>query len=333
MSEMRLRIDDPFRARLYRLIFALAAAYNIGLGLWAVLSPHGFFDLFRLAPPRYPAIWSTLGMVLGLYGLLYAYTALNLDWARPVVAVGLAGKILGPIGWIVAVHAGELPVRTFALIAFDDIVWWLPFALFLLEGSDAGTRIRSLAPYACAVVNLLAAAALLLVLRPGLTVADLATRAAYVVENPLPWRLGWGTWIAAALTLVAFYGWWGARLRNSALATVAVGIAVAGIACDVSAESLMIGWLPADFEATSRLATILTGGAANGLYTIAGIVLTVITPFRSARFRAWTWAVWVAGVFLSAFSLAGWIAGIAISTAVLFILFCPWAFAMRWQLR
>jgi hypothetical protein len=330
---MRLRIDDPFRARLYRLIFGLAAAYNIGFGLWTVLAPRGFFDLFRLAPPRYPAIWSTLGMVLGLYGLLYAYAALHLDWARPVVAVGLAGKTLGPIGWILAVHAGELPVRTFALIAFDDIVWWLPFALFLLEGTQAGARLRALGPQACALVNLLAAAVLLLVLSPGLTVADLATRAAYVVDFALPWRLGWGIWIAAALTLVAFYGWWGAGVRNSRLATVAVGIAVAGIACDVTAESLMIGWLPADFEATSRLATILTGGAANGLYTIAGIVLTLITPFRSARFRAWTWAVWVAGLFLSAFSLAGWTVGIALSTAVLFILFCPWAYAMRSRVR
>ena len=330
---MPFRIDDPFRARLYRLIFGLAAAYNIALGLWAVLTPHGFFDLFRLAPPRYPAIWSTLGMVLGLYGLLYAYAALHLEWARPVVAVGLAGKILGPIGWMLAVHAGELPMRTFALIAFDDIVWWLPFALFLLEGTDAGTRIRALAPHACAAANLLAAAALLLVLRPGLTVAELASRAAYVVEFALVWRLGWGLWIAAALTLVAFYGWWGARVRNWTLATVAFGIAVAGIACDVSAESLLLGWLPADFESTTRLATILTGGAANGLYTIAGIVLTLVTPFRSAGFRAWTWAVWVAGVFLSAFSLAGWIAGIAVSTAILFILFCPWAYAMRWQLR
>ncbi|HYS28289.1 MAG TPA: hypothetical protein VEQ12_02135 [Candidatus Limnocylindria bacterium] len=330
---MPFRIDDPFRARLYRLIFGLAAAYNIGLGLWAVLTPRGFFDLFRLAPPRYPAIWSTLGMVLGLYGLLYAYAALHLDWARPVVAVGLAGKILGPIGWMLAVHAGELPVRTFALIAFDDIVWWLPFALFLLEGTQAGARLRALAPQACAGVNLLAAAALLLVLSPGLTVAALAPRAAYVVDHPLAWRLGWGIWIAAALTLVAFYGWWGARVQNSKVATIAVGIAVAGIACDVSAESLLIGWLPANFEATTRLATVLTGGAANGLYTIAGIVLTTITPFRSARFRAWTWAVWVAGVFLSAFALAGWISGIALSTAILFVLFCPWAYAMRWQLR
>lgn len=301
--------------------------------MWAVATPRGLFDLFRLPAPRYPAIWSTLGMVLGLYGLLYAYAGLHLDWARPVIAVGLAGKILGPLGWLLAVHTGELPIRTFALIAFDDVIWWLPFALFLLERSPAGARIRDLAPYACALVNLLAAAALLLVLSPGLTPGDLSARAGYVNANALSWRLGWGLWIAAAVSLVALYGWWGARLRRSKLATVAFAIAVVGIVCDVSAESLLIGWLPADFEATSRLATVLTGGAANGLYTMAGIVLTIITPFRSGRFRALTWAVWAAGIPLSAFSLAGYIPGIASSTAILFILFCPWAVAMRWQLR
>lgn len=330
---MRLLIDDPYRARLYRLIFWLAAAYNIGLGVWAVVQPRGFFDLFRLAPPRYPAIWSTLGMVLGLYGLLYAYAALHLAWARPVIAIGLAGKVLGPIGWLLAVHTGELPIRTFALIAFDDLVWWLPWGLFLLEGTPVGTRVRGLAPAACALINTLAAGALVLVLSPALTVGDLATRAAYVVDNGLVWRLGWGVWIAAALSLLAFYAWWGARLRAPALATVAFGIAVVGIVCDVSAESLLIGWLPADFAATSRLATILTGGAANGLYTLAGMLLTASTPLRSTGFRVWTWAVWVAGLILSAFALAGWIPGIALSTAILFLLFCPWAFAMRWQLR
>lgn len=301
--------------------------------MWAVLAPRGLFDLFRLAEPRYPAIWSTLGMVLGLYGLLYAYAALHLDRARPIIAVGLLGKVLGPIGWILAVHAGELPVRTFALIAFDDIVWWLPFAVFLLDGSRAGERLRGLAPYACALVNLLAALVLLLVLNPGLTPPDLAKRAAYVSQNGPAWRLGWGIWIAAAQTLVAFYAWWGARLRGSTLATLSIAIAIAGIVFDVTAESLMIGWLPADLESVSRLATILTGGAANGLYTIAGILLTIATPPLSRRFLVWTWGVWVAGIFLSVFSLTGFIAGIAVSTAVLFILFCPWVIAMRWQLR
>lgn len=322
-----------YRARLYRLILLLAAAYNVGLGLWAVVAPRGFFDLFQLAPPRYPAIWSTLGMVLGLYGLLYAYGALHLERARPIIAVGLLGKLLGPIGWILAVHAGELPVRTFAFIAFDDLVWWLPFAIFLLEGSRAGQRLRELAPYACALVNFVAALMLSVVLSPGLTASGLAKRVEYVTNNGLIWRLGWLTWIAAAQTLVAFYAWWGSRLRRPTLATAAIAIAIAGVVCDISAESLLLGWLPSDFESTSRLATILTGGAANGLYTIAGILLTVATPALRRWFLVWTWAVWAAGILLSIFSLMGFIAGIAGSTAVLFILFCPWVIAMRWQVR
>ena len=298
-----------------------------------MLTPNSFFDLFQLARPRYPSIWSTLGLVLGLYGVLYAYAALRLDRARPIIAIGLAGKILGPVGWILTVHSGELPIRTFPLIAFDDIVWWLPFGLFLLEGSEIGRRTRELAPFACALVNFIAAGALLIFLRPGVAVGDLDARMSYVAQNGLVWRLGWGTWIAAALTLVAFYAWWGARIARWRLAVAAVGIAALGIACDLTAESLFIGWLPHDFEAISRAATLLTGGAANGLYTVAGVLLTIATPTLRGRILAWTWAVWVVGFLLSAFSMLGNIPGIAVSTAALFILFCPWCVAMRWQLR
>ncbi len=305
----------------------------MALGLWALLTPNFFFDLSQLARPRYPSIWSTLGLVLGLYGVLYAYAAVRLDRARPIIAIGLAGKILGPVGWILTVHSGELPLRTFPLIAFDDIVWWLPFGLFLLEGSQIGRRVRELAPFACALVNFIAAGALLVILRPGLTVGDLGARTGYVTQNGLVWRLGWGTWIAAALTLVAFYAWWGSRIARSRLGLVVIAIAALGIACDITAESLFIGWLPRDFEAISRIATVLTGGAANGLYTVAGVLLTIATPTLRGRFLAWTWAVWAAGFLLSVFSLLGSIPGIALSTAALFILFCPWCVAMRWQLR
>jgi hypothetical protein len=301
--------------------------------LWAVLAPNSFFDLFQLARPRYPSIWSTLGLVLGLYGVLYAYAGMRLDRARPIIAIGLAGKILGPVGWILTIHSGGLPIRTFPLIAFDDIVWWLPFGLFLLEGSELGGRLRQLAPLACALVNFIAAGALLLVLRPGVTAGELGAGAAYVTQNGLVWRLGWGTWIAAAMTLVAFYGWWGSRIDRSRLAVAAFAIATVGIACDITAESLFIGWLPKDFETISRLATVLTGGAANGLYTVAGVMLTIATPALRGRLLVWTWAVWATGFLLSAFSLLGNIPGIAVSTAVLFTLFCPWCVAIWRQLR
>lgn len=44
------------------------------------------------------------GMVVGLYGILYAYAALRLDRAKLIIAIGPAGKILGPIGMFFAVR-------------------------------------------------------------------------------------------------------------------------------------------------------------------------------------------------------------------------------------
>src|SRR5687768_6038695 len=93
----RSPMRGDLRAKIYRLVFTAAAIYNIAFGLWAALVPHGFFRLFDLDTPRYPAIWACLGMVVGLYGVVYAYAAWRLDRAAPLIAIGLAGKVLGPI--------------------------------------------------------------------------------------------------------------------------------------------------------------------------------------------------------------------------------------------
>jgi small multidrug resistance pump len=175
----------PFRSRLHRIVLAAAAAYNVAFGLWAALFPGEFFRLFELESPRYPAIWQCLGMVVGLYGVVYAYATLHLDRAKAFVAIGLAGKVLGPIGCLCA---AELPLRTFPLILFNDIVWWLPFTLILLEGTRAGERVRAAAPIACAALNAAGAAALLFALRPGTElVPDIGDRVAYIAERPLLW--------------------------------------------------------------------------------------------------------------------------------------------------
>src|SRR5580765_4794688 len=141
----------PYRARLYRMIFAAAAAYNVAFGLWAALTPLSFFAFFDLAPPAYPSIWACLGMVIGLYGVGYAYAAARLDRAAPFIAIGLLGKLLGPAGWILTVRSGEWPVRTLTLILFNDLIWWLPFSLFLLDGTRVAAALRRRAPAACAL--------------------------------------------------------------------------------------------------------------------------------------------------------------------------------------
>ena len=326
---------NPRRARHYRLFFALAALVSGAFAIWALLFPAPLLELFQ-EDHSYSVMVQGLGLVDGLLALGYAYAALRLDRALPFIAIGLAVKVIAPIVWLLAVTGGQLTARTLTLVIFDDVVWWIPFALFLLEGTVVGARLRAVAPYACALLNLIAAGALLLVLRPGTEVEpDAASRIAYITNNEFLWRAGWVCWIAAALSLLAFYAWWATRLPEwledeaaPRWGVVALVIASAGLIFDLTAESLLIAWLPKDFATVAPIASVLTGGFGNGLYTIAGVVLTLATRGLRGWFLVWTWAIWVAGFGLSVFTFAGNFIGVAICSGVLFTLFCPWAVVM-----
>ncbi|HZN62090.1 MAG TPA: hypothetical protein VFC90_06760 [Planctomycetota bacterium] len=321
------------RRHFYRIVFVLAALYNLAFALWTAAWPLSFFRIFGLAPTNHPAIWQCLGMVIGVYGAGYAWAAFRPERGKPIIALGLAGKLLGPIGWVAIVASGEWPVRTITLILFNDVVWWLPFSLFLLEGTRLGDRIRSLAAPACALLNAAAGVAMLVLLRPGMEVEpDPAARAAYIAGHPVAWRAGWALWIGAAISLAGFYAWWGSRLGRARPATSAFVIVLAAVACDLFAESLYLGWLPQDLETTAPLGTLLTGVAANGLYTIAGILLTLATPLGRAL-RLWAALVWTCGVGVTLFTVTGFIPGLVASTAGLMILLPPWVWMMGRRLE
>jgi hypothetical protein len=64
---MGFTMTSDYRAKLYRLVFGLAAIYNLAFRLWACLWPRSFFDSVEIASPNYPALWSCLGMVIGLF--------------------------------------------------------------------------------------------------------------------------------------------------------------------------------------------------------------------------------------------------------------------------
>src|SRR5262249_53814646 len=130
-------MTGPFADRLFRIAFCAAGIYNLAFGLWAALWPLSFFELFDLPSPQYPALWACLGMVVGLYGLLYLYSAWKLEAAWPIVAVGLAGKVLGPVGMAMSI-GDDWPRRLGMLCVFNDLIWWLPFGLFLVRGTAVG---------------------------------------------------------------------------------------------------------------------------------------------------------------------------------------------------
>lgn len=64
------------RRRLHRSTFILVGVYNMAWGLYAAVDPHWLFRFAGMPPMRHPEIFTTLGMVIGLYGIL------SLDVAR-----------------------------------------------------------------------------------------------------------------------------------------------------------------------------------------------------------------------------------------------------------
>jgi len=123
----------PRRARAYRTVFGLAAAYNLAFALWIIVRPGSIFTLFGMDEPQHTAFWRLLGLPIAAFGVAYGYAAFRPERARPVVALGLLAKIVPPLAWLGAVSYGAWPVSTLPLILLNDIIWWLPFSLFLRQ--------------------------------------------------------------------------------------------------------------------------------------------------------------------------------------------------------
>jgi len=77
-------------------------------------------------------------MVIGLYGILYLEVARVPERGWLIAAVGLLGKLLGPIGLLKLIYSGQWPIATLVLCATNDLIWWVPFALYLY---DAGPTV------------------------------------------------------------------------------------------------------------------------------------------------------------------------------------------------
>lgn len=122
----------------HRAVFAAAGVYNVAWGLYAAIDPGWLFRWAGMDAPRYPELFACLGMVVGLYGLLYLQVARDPEGGRLIATVGLAGKVLGPVGWLQLYLSGQWPLASGVLILTNDLVWWLPFGLYLYDRRASG---------------------------------------------------------------------------------------------------------------------------------------------------------------------------------------------------
>jgi hypothetical protein len=121
------------RRRLHRAVFMAAGLYNIGWAVYSAIDPQWLFRFAGMSPLNYPEIFTCLGMVIGLYGILYLEVARFPERGRLIAAVGLLGKVLGPIGLLHLIATGQWPSAAAILCVTNDWIWWLPFGLYLYD--------------------------------------------------------------------------------------------------------------------------------------------------------------------------------------------------------
>ncbi|MCZ6573410.1 MAG: hypothetical protein O7C98_09630 [Planctomycetota bacterium] len=174
------------------------------------------------------------------------------------------------------------------------------------------------------------------VLRHGMqTEPDMSARAQYIRDHATVWYLGWAVWVASALSLLVFYVWWRRRIGRTRLSDAAVLAAILGVLCDHTGEGLFmkLAGESESFELYQDLGTALTGGAANGMYTLGGIFLTLATRDLPRGIRLMQWVTWIAGVAMTGSAIVESVAGLVISGAILFPTFIVWVtwMGLKWR--
>ena len=121
------------RRRWHRARLIAAGVYNILWGLYSSVDPQWLFRFAKMPPANHPEIFACLGMVVGLYGLIYLEVARVPERGFLLAAVGLLGKILGPIGLAILLLRGDWPMRAIVLCLTNDFIWWIPFTIYLVD--------------------------------------------------------------------------------------------------------------------------------------------------------------------------------------------------------
>jgi len=123
-------MSDPLRG--YRGWFYAAAVYN---AVWALAVTAFPLELTRAAgvdARAFVPFVQVIGMMVGVYA--YGYYLLAREPRRycGLIWIALAGKTLGPLGFVYYASTGALPWTFGWTCVFNDLIWWPAFWSFAL---------------------------------------------------------------------------------------------------------------------------------------------------------------------------------------------------------
>lgn len=121
------------RRRFHRWVFILAGIYNLAWGAYTILDPQWLFRFADMTPINYPEIYACIGMIVGVYGIIYLEVARKPEHGWLLAAIGLLGKVLGPIGMADLLWRGVWPIKGGVLCLTNDLIWWIPFSIYLYD--------------------------------------------------------------------------------------------------------------------------------------------------------------------------------------------------------
>ncbi len=126
-------MSSTYQARPWmKRLLAAAGIYNLVWGLLAIAAPVSMLGWLGFdVTPVASSLWQCIGMIVGVYGVGYLIAARDPYRHWLMTLVGLLGKVCGPIGFVLAVAGGSLPVSLGWTILTNDLIWWIPFGMIL----------------------------------------------------------------------------------------------------------------------------------------------------------------------------------------------------------
>ena len=120
--------------------FYAAAIYNIVWGVAVVLSPDTLLRMTGTEAPGALPFVQAIGMMVGVFA--YGYYLLGREPERyaKLVWIALAGKTLGPLGFIYSATTGGLPWGFGWICLFNDVIWWPVFWRFAVRYARVSGR-------------------------------------------------------------------------------------------------------------------------------------------------------------------------------------------------
>lgn len=183
-----------------------------------------------------------------------------------------------------------------------------------------------------AKLNVAAMIAMILVLRPGLPPTPASERLRYFRDHGslVAWRWSWALWVVATAALILFYLCLHRALRSKWRGRLAVGLAAAGFLADLAGDWLYLAEYPTlhqggSIERLDRLTAALSGGVANGAYTVAWTLLAWRAPFPKGFLIAAVPGL-AGGYVLAVSGLVNWVPGLVAGTVIAIPAFAVWAF-------